>query len=66
MLSPHFALVRLPRYLSQEETRRFFAAVGPLRDRTLFALIYQYGLRVGEATLLRRGDVDREAARGNV
>jgi integrase len=28
------------------------------RDRALFALIYLYGLRVGEVSLLCRGDVD--------
>jgi integrase len=28
------------------------------RDRALFALIYCYGLRVGEVALLQRGDID--------
>jgi integrase len=54
---------RLPRYLTQLEVRAFFKAIGNLRDRALFALIYHYGLRVGEVALLRRGDVDVELGR---
>jgi integrase/recombinase XerD len=48
----------LPRYLTQEEVRRFFATLPSPRDRALFALIYHYGLRVEEATLLTLEDVD--------
>lgn len=54
---------RLPRYLTQIELRAFFRAVRSLRDRALFALIYHYGLRVGEVALLRREDVDLERGR---
>ena len=54
---------RLPRYLSQLEIRAFFRAIESPRDRTLFSLIYHYGLRVAEATLLRREDVDLERER---
>jgi site-specific recombinase XerD len=54
---------RLPRYLTQAETRAFFDAIGKFRDLTLFSLIYLYGLRVSEATLLERGDVDLERSR---
>jgi integrase/recombinase XerD len=54
---------RLPRYLTQIELRAFFRAIRSLRDRTLFALIYHYGLRVGEVALLQRGDVDLERGR---
>jgi len=54
---------RLPRYLTQEETRAFFAVIADSRDRALFALIYLYGLRVSEVALLTRGDVDLERSR---
>jgi len=47
-----------PRYLSQDEVRRFLGVIEIARDRALFALIYMYGLRVGEVSLLSRGDVD--------
>ena len=49
---------RLPRYLSQEEVGRFLAAVDTPRDRALFSLMYLYGLRVGEVSLLQIQDVD--------
>lgn len=52
-----------PRYLTQDQVRAFFAALRTPRDRALFALIYLYGLRVGEVGLLRRGDVDLERGR---
>lgn len=54
---------RLPRYLTQLEVRAFFGVIADLRDRTLFSLIYQYGLRVGEVSLMHRGDVDLERGR---
>jgi site-specific recombinase XerD len=53
--SPHQLL---PRYLTQPELQAFFAAIAEPRDRALFAVIYHYGLRVGEVALLARGDVD--------
>ena len=49
---------RLPKYLSQDELQRFFAAIPSLRDRALFAVIYHYGLRVDEATALTLEDLD--------
>lgn len=49
---------RLPRYLSQEEVGRFLTTVDTTRDRALFALMYLYGLRVGEVSLLQIQDVD--------
>ena len=55
---------QLPKYLTQEEVQVLFGAVTSARDRLLFALIYLYGLRVGEVAFLRRGDVD--LARGRI
>jgi site-specific recombinase XerD len=49
---------QLPRYLTQDELAAFFAKIKDRRDRALFDLIYKYGLRVKEATLLRVADVD--------
>lgn len=47
-----------PKYLTQDELRRFFAAISSPRDRELFAVIYHYGLRVNEATALTLEDID--------
>ncbi len=55
---PPFPLQRLPRYLTQADVAAFFGMIERPRDRTLFALVYLYGLRVSEVGLLRRGDVD--------
>jgi integrase len=52
-----------PRFLTQDEVARFFAAITEPRDRALFALIYVYGLRLSEALMLRRKDVDLAAGR---
>lgn len=58
-MPPRLTLIpRLPRYLTQDELRRFFAVIMDVRNRALFTLIYHHGLRVGEVALLRRGDVD--------
>lgn len=54
---------RLPRYFTQPQLRAFFAVIDEPRDRALFALIYHYGLRVGEVALLLRSDVDLERGR---
>ncbi len=54
---------QLPRYLTQEQVRCFFTAIVSTRDRALFALVYLYGLRVGEVALLRRDDVDLNRSR---
>src|ERR687891_2279362 len=48
---------QLPKYLTQDELKRFFAAIAPPRDRALFGLIYHYALRVGEALMLTVDDV---------
>lgn len=49
---------RIPKYLTQPEARAFFGVIHRPRDRALFSLIYLYGLRVSEATLLQREDID--------
>lgn len=54
---------RLPRYLTQDDTRAFFAVIANRRDRALFTLVYLYGLRVSEVGLLTRGDVDLDRGR---
>jgi integrase/recombinase XerD len=48
----------LPKYLTQDELKRFFAGVESPRDRALFGLIYHYGLRVGKALMLTVDDVN--------
>jgi len=63
-MSPRLILLpRLPRYLSQDELRRFLGAIRRPRDLTLFSVIYHHGLRVGEVALLRRGSVDLQRRR---
>ncbi len=54
-MSPHGPVIR---YLTYDQTAWFFSVITDPRDRALFALIYQYGLRVSEAALLRREEVD--------
>jgi type 1 fimbriae regulatory protein FimB len=54
------------KYLSKQETERFFLCVKDPRDRALFGFIYLYGLRVSEAILLRLTDVDLEKNRINI
>jgi integrase/recombinase XerD len=49
---------RLPKYLGQSDLVRFFTTIRSARDRALFALIYHYGLRVDEATLVTVADID--------
>ena len=50
----------LPTYLTQAQVGAFFSVTRSLRDKALFASIYLYGLRVSEACLLQREDVDLE------
>jgi integrase len=50
-------MATLPKYLTQDELIRFFAAIDSPRDKALFGLIYHYGLRVGEALMLTVDDV---------
>jgi integrase/recombinase XerD len=51
-------MTSLPKYLTQDELKRFFAAIDSPRDRALFGLIYHYGLRVSEALMLTVDDVN--------
>ena len=46
------------KYLTQPELKRFFAGIDIPRDRALFGMIYHYGLRVTEATLVKPSDLD--------
>jgi integrase len=48
----------IPKYLTQDELKRFFAVIDSPRDKALFSLIYHYGLRVGEALMLTVDDVN--------
>jgi integrase len=48
----------LPKYLTQDELKRFFNVITSPRDRALFTVIYHYGMRVDEATSLMLDDVD--------
>jgi integrase len=52
-----------PAYLTQREVRRLFSVIRSPRDRALFLTIYLYGLRVSEACLLQREDIDFERRR---
>jgi len=51
------------KYLSQQELEGFFECIVNPRDRALFGIIYFYGLRVSEATLLKLEDVDLQRRR---
>ncbi|MCK4626301.1 MAG: tyrosine-type recombinase/integrase [Phycisphaerae bacterium] len=51
------------RYLTQREVKRLFARILDTRDKALFDMIYKYGLRVSEATLLTLQDVDFERSK---
>jgi site-specific recombinase XerD len=48
----------LPRYLRDEEVRRFLESIQDLRDRALFMLMLRCGLRVEEVAHLRLQDLD--------
>lgn len=51
------------KYLSKDEVERFFSCVKDPRDKALFGLIYLYGLRVSEATILKLDDIDLKHGR---
>jgi len=51
---------KLPDILSANEVERVIKAVGNIKYRTLFMVIYGAGLRVSEAVNLRISDIDRD------
>lgn len=57
------AAPHVPKYLSQDEVRALFRVIDEIRDRALFSLLYLYGLRVSEVSLLGRSDVDLDRHR---
>jgi site-specific recombinase XerD len=54
---------RTVKYLTQEELAKFFAKITDKRDRAMFNVIYKYGLRASEASLLKIDDVDLDRRR---
>jgi len=50
----------LPQVLSQNEVLRILRGLTNLKHRTILALTYSAGLRVGEVVQLKRMDIDRE------
>jgi len=52
------------KFLTLEETRRLFKAIGDdKRNRALFLLAYRHGLRASEIGLLRKDDLDLKSLR---
>ena len=51
------------KYLGQEEVKAFFSKITDKRDRALFNVVYKYGLRASEATLLEPFHVDLRRGR---
>ena len=48
---------KLPRVLTADEVQAILDACGRLRDRLLFAVLYDTGMRIGEALGLRHEDI---------
>lgn len=44
--------------MTQEETEKFFSKIRSKRDKALFVMIYRYGLRVSESTLINLTELD--------
>jgi len=53
-----YANGRWLKYLSKKEVKKFFAVIENKRDYALFLIIYYYGLRVSEATLLTLNSIN--------
>lgn len=58
-----YQIKELPKYLTQEEVKKFFSTIKDKRDRALFATVYRYGLRVSEVTLISPRDISWERNR---
>src|SRR5256885_13762695 len=50
-------------FLTQDETKRLFAAIPSKRDRALFLTAYRHGLRASEIGMLQKTDVDLKQGR---
>jgi len=48
---------RLPRPVSEEDLKRFFAVIEDKRDRAMFLLMLRCGLRIGEVAALQLADL---------
>jgi len=59
----NYQIKELPKYLTQDEVKKFFSKIKSKRDRALFALIYRYGLRVSESTIITPRDISWERNR---
>lgn len=55
--------IYLPYVPSQQETYRFISTIPDLKQRTMVALMYSSGLRIGEVCQLRYEDVSRKNMR---
>jgi len=51
------------KYLTQREVKNFFSQIQDKRDKALFVIIYRYGLRVSEATLLTSDSINWDDSR---
>lgn len=45
------------KYMTEEQLKQFFSVIEDHRDKVMFKLIYYYGLRIGEARLLKVDDI---------
>lgn len=50
--------IRTIKYLSQDELKRLFKAIGSKRDRAIFLVAYRHGLRASEVGMIRMEDVN--------
>ena len=51
------------KYLTQEEAQRFFSKIHDRRDRALFKLMYDFGLRASEVGKLTLENLDLDRGR---